>query len=152
VGRLAYIRSLVLQRSGRGLFVFLHLHLHRHAAPQHVDTLRAHRVTAHRGHPRGSKRAIYAGSCKRTSMRRLPLSRPTWRPQRQYTLATRAMLPSALSVSQLLVTRCIESDPSFRVLQALPSSERSLLLEGGPSSLAQSPHDPKRSGNLRLRC
>jgi hypothetical protein len=30
VGRLAYIRSLVLQRSGRGLFVFLHLH----AAPQ----------------------------------------------------------------------------------------------------------------------
>jgi hypothetical protein len=36
-------------------------------------------------------------------------------------------------------------------LQTLPSSERSLRRETGPSSLAQSPLDPKRSGNLRLR-
>ena len=41
----------------------------------------------------------------------------------------------------------------FGLLKALQSSDRSLLLdEGGLSSLAQSPLDPKRSGNLRFRC
>ena len=44
--------------------------------------------------------------------------------------ALRAMLPSALSVSQLSVTRCI-IDPSFRTTKkALQSSQRSLLLVG----------------------
>src|SRR5215207_9025929 len=83
----------------------------------------------------------------RTSMRRPSLSRATWRPRRQYTLATRAMLPSALSVSPLFgdsVHYEIRLDSDY--LRALQSSERSLLLEGGPSSQLRS-HlmlDPKR--------
>ncbi len=44
-----------------------------------------------------------------------------------------------LSVSSLLVARCIMGSPScFGLPQALPSSERSLRRETGPSSLAQS--------------
>src|SRR5215217_3198192 len=73
-------------------------------------------------------------------MRRPSLSRATWRPRRQYALATRAMLPSALSVSPLLVGSVHYEIRLFGLLKALQSSDRSLLLdEGGLSSLAQSP-------------